>query len=275
MININRGAEPPALAAVRDSELEILRKLLPPRTSKQISDKYKDFGQMLCDAQYYKCCYCEIVVQKKFNDVEHYRPKASACRAPGCSDSHGYWWLAYSWTNLMFSCPNCNRSGKNDRFPLARGSASLKAETAPPGQEIPLLIDPADSVNPVEHITFSYQIMVVGAPKQWWALPRDGSVFGLHTIDVCDLNRHDLLEVRKYYFCTVVKPQIDAMNRELANGRPLELAIEFRRALSMIRPYNQFSAFTYDAFRAAVADRLLYSAIGEHWPQPVDVGRLP
>ncbi|HMY18924.1 MAG TPA: hypothetical protein PKA58_21505, partial [Polyangium sp.] len=70
---------------------------------------------------------------------EHYRPKAEADRRPGSHETHGYHWLAFTWSNLYFSCPDCNRSYKRTRFPLEHGSIALKTRKRPPGQEIPLL----------------------------------------------------------------------------------------------------------------------------------------
>lgn len=51
-----------------------------------------------------KCAYCEEYVARW--DVEHYRPVSK------------YWWLAYSWDNLIFACPTCNQDYKNDEFEL-------------------------------------------------------------------------------------------------------------------------------------------------------------
>jgi uncharacterized protein (TIGR02646 family) len=273
MINILRGPEPSALVAIRDEQLKQLRQLLPAPTGKQIPDVYRRVGDDLRLAQHCKCCYCEVVVQKKFNDVEHYRPKATATRLPGCSKTHGYWWLAYTWANLLFSCPNCNRSGKNDLFPLAKGSSSLDSEAPPPGSELPLLIDPAGLLNPVTHIFFAYESLAGTGPKQWYARPRDGSLYGQTTIIVCDLNRQELLEIRENHYQTVIEPQVRAIKRELELQRPAELDIQFARAKAMIGPKNQFAAFTYDAFRSAVPDRILKDAIGKIWPAPQDVCR--
>jgi len=50
-----------------------------------------------------KCAYCEQKLLDSPKHIEHYRPKKS------------YYWLAYSWDNLLLSCGNCN-SAKGDRF---------------------------------------------------------------------------------------------------------------------------------------------------------------
>ncbi len=43
-----------------------------------------------------KCAYCEQDVSDSFHHVEHYRPKSV------------YYWLAYSWDNLLLCCDKCN-----------------------------------------------------------------------------------------------------------------------------------------------------------------------
>ncbi len=50
-----------------------------------------------------KCVYCET--KNRQLAVEHYRPKSE------------YYWLVYSWDNLLYSCPICN-SRKSDKFPI-------------------------------------------------------------------------------------------------------------------------------------------------------------
>lgn len=42
-----------------------------------------------------KCAYCEQKIEQY--NVEHYRPKQT------------YYWLAYSWDNLIMACPTCNQ----------------------------------------------------------------------------------------------------------------------------------------------------------------------
>ena len=44
---------------------------------------------------HFKCAYCESRVEQ--GQVEHYRPKSK------------YYWLAYSWDNLLYGCPTCNQ----------------------------------------------------------------------------------------------------------------------------------------------------------------------
>lgn len=50
-----------------------------------------------------KCAFCEKKVEQ--SHVEHYRPKSK------------YWWLTYSWDNLLLACSTCN-SHKGDEFEI-------------------------------------------------------------------------------------------------------------------------------------------------------------
>lgn len=271
MIRIVRGDEPDKLSTLRTSKLAALSALGREPTSDDIVG-YREVAEELWDAQHHKCCYCEHKIQKGFNDVEHYRPKCRADRSPGCSNTHGYWWLAYSWDNLLFACPNCNRTGKNDAFPLAIGSIPLTAQSLPPGSEHPLLLDPGSSINPVEHIEYLEQaIGKPGSPTYWWARPRNGSVYGSQSIQVCDLNRIELRGLRNDHFCTVIKPQIRALSDAVDASDLVGIHREFERAMGLLEPQNTYVGFTYDALRALMPDTRLAIFNGLRWPLPLDI----
>ena len=71
----------------------------------------------LQQAQHNKCAFCESkFVHVGYGDVEHFRPKAGFQQ--GADDTlvrPGYYWLAYEWSNLFFSCQLCNQSFKRNR----------------------------------------------------------------------------------------------------------------------------------------------------------------
>ncbi|MCU0697692.1 MAG: hypothetical protein MUC96_14290 [Myxococcaceae bacterium] len=192
MIRVDRGAAPASLESTRVAELSRVRGLAQ-RDSKALGNQYRVVADELWRRQFFKCAYCESCEQLKRNDVEHFRPKARADRRPGSSETHGYWWLTWSWENLLFACRNCNQSpAKRDQFPLAEGSAALTPEQSPPGLEQPLLIDPATESG-VAHIQFR----PVSSPGEhrWKPFPRNGSAKGRATIKVCKLDRDDLVEL--------------------------------------------------------------------------------
>jgi uncharacterized protein (TIGR02646 family) len=268
MIRVERGPEPAKLGIVRTEQLTALRALGRDPISDDV-EGYRVVAEELWHAQYHKCCYCEARIPKGHNDVEHYRPKAAADRRPGCTSTHGYWWLAYSWDNLLFACPGCNRSHKNRRFPLDPGCQSLRAEDIPPGNEAPLLINPGSTINPVEHIEFVYKsIGRTGAVSNWWARPRNGSRFGNSTIEICGLNRADLREIREDHYATVVIPHSRAMNAAIAAADQAALQREFIRALELLVPRNVHVGLTYDALRYSVPEAGVRALLGIGWPSP-------
>ncbi len=61
--------------------------------------KYEDIKEKLINIYNDKCAYCES--KERRLQVEHFRPKSK------------YYWLAYSWDNLLLSCSACN-SKKSD-----------------------------------------------------------------------------------------------------------------------------------------------------------------
>lgn len=62
--------------------------------------KTKDVKEELNNIYYNKCAYCESRVEELH--VEHFRPKKT------------YYWLAYSWDNLLLCCPTCNKAKSNN-----------------------------------------------------------------------------------------------------------------------------------------------------------------
>ncbi len=243
MIRIGRGPEPAGLASLRQEELERVR-VIPNPSAGDVGRKYRAYAAELRQAQRYKCCYCEIHVPQSHNDVEHYRPKARADRRPGSDATYGYWWLAWTWENLLFACPGCNRSKKKDRFPLAVGSRALAPEEAPPGPERPLLIDPA-AESGIERIQFRRDLP--GIEGQWVPTSRDGSLRGRMTIEVLDLGRDELLDLYREHLKRLM-PIIKDVERAIASDDDDKVLEAWQRALRELRPHNEFRGLTYDVF---------------------------
>mgnify|MGYP000928885233 CR=1 FL=1 len=108
MIRVVRGPEPSALASARVRMLARLTAYLAKPgstpTADEIGTDYPIAKDALFKAQHFKCAYCEILLNRSYNDVDHFRPKAEADRAPGSPARHGYWWLAWTWENLFLPC---------------------------------------------------------------------------------------------------------------------------------------------------------------------------
>ena len=245
MIRVRRGREPARLVLIRRTELPRVRGLAAAGSlsSAQIGDRYTEVKQPLWRRQRHKCCYCEHICQLNFHDLEHYRPKASARRGAGFP-THGYWWLSWTWENLLFACPGCNRSGKNDAFPLAAGSTALVPEEAPPRLETPLLLDPA-AEDPMPHIQF--RPVTKNGKRHWVPLARNGSVRGAATIRVLQLDRPDLLDLYESYANEHVLPAINLVRTVIAGGVLAAVQLEWaKQVLPLLHPVRPYVALAYD-----------------------------
>ncbi len=248
MIRVERAAEEPnALRKAREKHLPEARKVAAKRRLKSKDFKgYKVAHDSLWKSQRNKCCYCELREQSKRNDVEHFRPKTRANRTPAVADDHGYWWLAWTWENLLFSCRNCNQApAKVDKFPLAVGSEVLEAEEKPPGLEEPLLIDPATESG-IDHIQFVFKKH--GPRKRWVPIPRKGSERGKWTIEVCKLDRPDLLDLYESHVDNFIKKEIDKINQAIAADDAAQVKIAWKMAIGIYtNPWQAFVGLAYDA----------------------------
>lgn len=158
-----------ALAAVFVAEASALPTL-------DLDHGYQCARSSLYIAQHRKCCYCERAIDEKWKDVEHFRPKSV------------YWWLTWTWSNLLFICKSCNGQ-KSSHFPL-RSSACCQPMTSAPASERPWLLDPAlpTDDDPVDHIEFK------SVNGNWMPFPRAGSKSGAEIIATCGLTRATLLD---------------------------------------------------------------------------------
>ena len=223
MIRIDRGPEPAALPPVRTEELQRVRQLHAAGSfdSKAVGEAYAVVKDDLWKQQSMRCCYCEIWSQCSYNDVEHFRPKARADRGGGTVDG-GYWWLAWTWENLLFSCPNCNRSAKNDAFPLEPGSVPLLADEQPPGRELSTLIDPC-AEDPVELIQFVFD------GSHWQPIGRRGNSRGQRTVELLKLGRAELLTLYAAHVEELVKPRTDETREAIVLGDKDRVLTSWRR----------------------------------------------
>jgi hypothetical protein len=196
MIRIRRGPEPQAVVAAREEHLSRAA-LEAPDEGPATIEGYEVAKPTLYERQFSKCAYCESWEQQESQATEHFRPKGRPSRvdwtglrahSPYALANHdedrfarglpptafdrvrwpdpskqpdaerGYWWLAWTWENLVFGCQSCNgKSRKGSRFPLARGTGPLGLHDQPPGGEQPLLLDPTDArTDPMDFIRFGW-----------------------------------------------------------------------------------------------------------------------
>ena len=251
MVTLDRGKEPVQLKRIRSAELRRvgdLAKVKDP-SGAEISDRYRHQAVLnaLYSRQHRKCCFCEFYETSSYNDIEHYRPKARVRHSQAQPERLGYWWLAWTWSNLMFACADCNRSFKKTWFPLEDLSIPLKPMQKPPGHEKPLLINPFEE-NPIDYIQF----VPVGMQNRWIAQARDGHPKGVCTIDTVGLNRNNLLDFYQKHIERYFEPRCLTIKAALLGKNPAVIAetwrSETRHLLDLRLP---FVGLSYDLLEAS------------------------
>jgi uncharacterized protein (TIGR02646 family) len=208
MIHIKRSDQVPASltsVAVVNAQNDIARIAVTGKPmSKQFRSLWgaKDVRDALWTMQNKKCGYCERRREvNRESDIDHFRPKAEVTFAPG---HKGYWWLAYKWTNLLFSCRHCNQSYKLNHFPVPDETKRVRSEAEDVRSERAYLIDPCgDMDDPESCFTYYVKELKLGSgrrqflayiqarPDEAWNQQRAEK-----TIDVLQLNRKELREER-------------------------------------------------------------------------------
>lgn len=151
---------------------------------------HKTVKTALKKAQHDKCCFCESkVTHISYGDVEHFRPKAGVRQETGAPlEKPGYYWLAYEWTNLFFSCQLCNQQNKENLFPLENPNDRAKTHKDNIEIEKPVLISPAEDTE--KFIAFRAEVI--------FAI--DDNPRGKKTIEELGLGRPELEDMRKDYY---------------------------------------------------------------------------
>lgn len=150
----------------------------------------KSVKNALIKAQNKKCCFCESkVTQVAYGDVEHFRTKGGFKQdKTDPLGRPGYYWLAYKWENLFFSCQKCNQRFKRNLFPLSNPAQRARSHHDDVAQENPLFIDPG-AMDPAEFISF----------RDEYPYAIDGNAIGKTTIEALGLDREALNESRRDY----------------------------------------------------------------------------
>lgn len=214
MIRITRPTKAPAVLGARGA---VAVKAHARAVAKGKSPKFDNtiYGdesvkQALVQAQHKKCCFCESrVTHIAFGHIEHFRPKGGVRQSKTAAmKKPGYWWLAYEWTNLLFSCELCNSRHKKNLFPLARPSVRATAPASDLSKESPLFLDPsAKQDDPELHIGFRKEYpYAINASKR-----------GETTWRELGLDREDLAEMRRDHLQTVLA--LKSTRDNLANDK--------------------------------------------------------
>jgi uncharacterized protein (TIGR02646 family) len=187
-----------------------------------------------------KCCYCERVREaKREPDIEHFRPKGRVTSVR--RKNSGYWWLAYDWNNLFFSCKACNQEYKKNEFPLIKGKRARNASSRL-SDEVPFLINPIDD-KPEDLIDYIWDDGIkipIAKP-----VGKDDAGRGAKTISILGLDRPLLNEERGQLLLT-----LNAIAEEMHAARHFDKPrIEGRAALRILKETSSKKNFT--GFRRA------------------------
>lgn len=147
------------------------------------NDRYKNDDIRIALRRIYKnkCAFCEHKVEQYH--IEHYRPKKI------------YYWLAFSWDNLLISCATCNQH-KGINFEIEGTQASYTDNEANLNAinsdsvnydilEIPKLVNP-EVTNPLGLIRFLKNGYIESSDPRF-----------IYTIETCKLNRDHLNDERR------------------------------------------------------------------------------
>ncbi|MBZ4416717.1 hypothetical protein [Myxococcus sp. RHSTA-1-4] len=273
MIRIARGAEPRGLKTAARRRLEAAVRVFnahggPSEALTAMLDGYNARATKLAlyKAQHEKCAWCERETDFSSSPVEHYRPKDGAWRhlpgEKGRVDAGHYWWLTWTWSNLLFSCARCNDAGhKANYFPLRAGTGPAAVPAAPVplpppeplagvSAEHPLLIDPAGGEDPLDHITWVPTSKSFDR-RDWIWTPLGLTDEGDATIAVLKLG--ELADRAQGHVRTKLLPSVEEMEEHLSAGRVQSAHRRWTRLLEdNLAPAAPLSAFTWHALHYLV-----------------------
>jgi len=158
------------------------------------SDKKGSLKWTLKQIYHEKCAFCESYIKNEVGDIEHFRPKnASKNQSKKCDKTYSYYWLAFSWDNLLPCCGRCNGLKSNcfdiegnrieyNNEELADLHNKLEAYAV---KEKPKLLHP-------EYDRFEDDIRFT----KYGEIESDNYRVN-YTVNICDLNRENLNELRE------------------------------------------------------------------------------
>jgi len=240
------------------------------------SDVWKELKDVLKNASYGKCWYCESRQERSDNAVDHYRPKN---RVAKCPDHEGYWWLAFKWSNYRYSCTFCNsrrvdkshgtEGGKHEHFPLWEEDKRAFTEDNDIDAEQPLLLDPVCREDPA-HIWYDEDGQARPNPR----LCSDESSYPYKraqtSIKLYHLNHVDTIEGRKV-LCQFIRKsveQADSFYDKYSKG-DMTAKASFRNTVTdlhdSLRGNAEYSAAARSTFmglrgKSAIAEMVLAEA---------------
>lgn len=201
--------------------------------------KYNDIKVALKSIYNNKCAYCESKIEQI--NIEHYRPKKI------------YYWLSFSWDNLIISCPNCNQY-KGSAFEIL-GKRSTFTNTPENIKNINIISSGCDSEELPKMINPE-----VSDPNGYIQFHENGAIASLdprfnYTIQQCKLDRTHLNDERRKLIDVFERDvkSILLQNSGCRNAQKVGIKVLVEK---FIRDAND-AELPYLAFRRY--------AIGAHW----------
>jgi len=191
-----------------------------------------------------KCCYCERKAEAtREPDIDHFRPKLMVTGVR--RKNSGYWWLAYDWQNLFFSCKTCNQKYKKNEFPL-RGKRAIKPSSKLT-DELSILIDPIDD-DPDELIAYVWDDRGKIPLARPVGIDEEGR--GRETIRILGLDRKVLNEERGRLLL-LLSGLAEAMHAARHFDKPRKEQRVAKRIREVTSRHNTFAGFRRAYFRSA------------------------
>ena len=276
MISINKTEvlKPSILDYKNKTFLDNFNKIIENGNGENVGNLYKhnDVKEQLVNLYHYKCAYCEDKkTEGSYFEVEHFRPKNGI---KGVNNHKGYYWLAYEWTNLLFSCSKCNRK-KSNKFPLSEGNKkitdNLEKENFISQETInfekfniqylndienPNLLNPEiDKVE--EHFLFLSDGLIKPITKRAKA-----------TIDILELNRPSLIFARKKYIVEIYDELLDKFNvsenetelKNILNDRLRDI----ENLQQKHQKYSRLGYFVFFLFEKFIIERFKDEKLDKH-----------
>jgi len=236
-------------------------------SSKSYSDgknlyKVGSVQKKLNEIYHLKCAYCEQKLLDAPKHTEHYRPKDT------------YYWLAYSWDNLLLSCGSCNSSKKDD-FKIKNNMVIYKNEKFIDIHQLgkfydkveePLIINP-EKDNVLEYIRYDLNAMVSSDNDRV-----------KYTIEkACNLNRKELIQKRLLILTDFIN-QINRHYKQFEKNRDITRFFpDVQSFIEKVSKENEFYSFRYYIinnlelfFKNENIQKLLNIALNQIKKEPLD-----
>jgi hypothetical protein len=253
---------------------------LPPEDRiafiKKKSHIWRAFNRILSRMSYGKCWYSESLDAQSFYDVDHFRPKSEAGRAPDVVDD-GYPWLAFSWENFRYAAQRCNRhskdedtglvAGKGNWFPLMSGSPRATWQDRCEFSERPALLDPTNrndvdliSVNSTGHVCPS--VICIGSARL--RVAESIGKYGLNLPNMVSARQRVMRDITDIHSTLMTLIGTGELHPDVADALPVDLQREQLRR----------KTFSDSAYSKAARARLVELGLGLLCAQPEDVPPL-